>query len=97
MYEPFFHGVTLQAAVEQNGRAVSKRARTPFGKTKRRKLNTFRTIVESVSSEESISDWGTNPPATNLKLNGISIYWVPWSKLNENCETSARLSTKRER
>jgi hypothetical protein len=26
----------------------------------------FRTIVESVSSEESMSDWGANPPpATN--------------------------------
>jgi len=29
----------------------------------------FRTIVESISSEESITDWGTNPPpATNPNL-----------------------------
>src|SRR5258708_6456028 len=36
----------------------------------------FRTIVESVSSEESMSDWGTNPPpATILKLNRLHHFW----------------------
>ena len=32
----FFHGVTLQAAVEQNGRVVNK---NPIRKDERRKLN----------------------------------------------------------
>jgi hypothetical protein len=33
---PFFHGINLKAAAEQNGRVVSK---NPFGGTKRRELN----------------------------------------------------------
>jgi hypothetical protein len=52
-------------------------ARIPIRNDERRNLNenwmkdlplwpflALRTIVESVSSEESVTDWGTNPPPT---------------------------------
>ena len=30
----------------------------------------FQSIVESVSSEESMSDWGTNPPPATMNAHG---------------------------
>jgi hypothetical protein len=55
---------------------------------------TFRTIVESIRSAESMGDWGTNPPpATNaiIELRGIWIFdcGLKWSNKVKNTRAKA--------
>src|ERR1017187_2120646 len=51
----------------------------------------FRTIVESVSCTESMSDWGTNPPATNPKLHKNSRLDLIARVPNATCLEGAKL------